>query len=65
MKSTSLEDIIVKYIPYCEGKVEDTDIENLAQAIRTWFKDMIAQCLTYNDSDTHLLAKDLLEEIEK
>ena len=31
-------DIIIQHIPYCEGKVEDTDIEKLASAVRRYEK---------------------------
>ena len=76
MPPDNLELIMEKFITHilwyhdkeC-GRTEDVEIifasriPDLADKIREWMRGIIEQCLTENDSDTHIIAKDLLEKI--
>jgi len=76
----TLEDIIIQHIPYCEGKVEDKDIEALAQAILKHLREVakgmkkpVKSAIEYGcdihqcgmDDGYNLALTDFLERIEK
>ena len=68
-KSLDLNDTIHDFLLEHFGAEIDNDTlrENLAQhiseSVRTWLNNLIDRCLVENDSDTHIIVKDLREKI--
>ena len=62
-KNISLSEILALHCRNNKLEKGGAEILDLAQDIRTWIKDIVHQCLTENDSSTHIIVKDLFEKL--